>query len=115
MHMGPARKDFRAGPIWRLTATLTAMSADDGCGGRVVGVVVRRAEAVAEGVDGLALEAESDVGADASGDADVGVSEEFLDHDEVDPLFQEQGGGAGGRGSGCVGGRPGRGSCGSGG
>lgn len=30
---------------------------------------------------------------DAGGDADVSVAEEFLDHDEVDTLFQEQGGG----------------------
>ncbi|GGU50337.1 hypothetical protein GCM10015534_59530 [Streptomyces diastaticus subsp. diastaticus] len=41
----------------------------------------------------MALEAESDVGVDAGGDADVGVSEEFLDDDEVDALFEEQGGG----------------------
>lgn len=40
----------------------------------------------------MALEAESDVGVDADGDADVGVTEEFLDDDEVDALFQEQGG-----------------------
>ena len=33
------------------------------------------------------------VGVDAGGDADVGVAEEFLDDDEVDALFQEQGGG----------------------
>lgn len=79
------------GPHARLTATLTATSADDGCGGWVVGVAVRRVEGVAEGVDGLALETESYVGVDAGGDADVGVSEEFLDHDEVDALFQEQG------------------------
>lgn len=50
-------------------------------------------EDAAQGVDGLALEAESDVGVDASGDADVGVAEEFLDDDEVDALLQEQGGG----------------------
>jgi hypothetical protein len=74
-----------------LTATLTATSADDGCGGWVVGGIVVRVEGVAEGVDGVALEAESDVGVDAGGDADVGVAEEFLDHDEVDALFQEQG------------------------
>jgi hypothetical protein len=57
-----------------LTATLTATSADDGCGGWVVGGIV----ALAEGVDGVALEAESDVGVNADGDADVGVAEEFL-------------------------------------
>lgn len=33
------------------------------------------------------------MGVDAGGDADVGVAEEFLDDDEVDALFQEQGGG----------------------
>ncbi len=74
-----------------LTATLTATSTDDGRGGWVVGGIVARAEGVAEGVDGVALEAEPDVGVDAGGDADVGVAEEFLDHDEVDALFQEQG------------------------
>ena len=49
------------GLLCRLTATLTATSADDGCGGRVVWIV-GRAEDAAEGVDGLSLEAESDVG-----------------------------------------------------
>ena len=39
----------------------------------------------------MALEAKSDVGVDAGGDADVGVAKEFLDDDEVDALFQEQG------------------------
>ncbi|SCF61280.1 MULTISPECIES: hypothetical protein [unclassified Streptomyces] len=57
-----------------LTATLTATSADDGCGGWVVGEVGDPAECDVEGVDGLALETESDVGVDA----DVGVAEEFL-------------------------------------
>ena len=33
------------------------------------------------------------MGVDAGGDADVGVAEEFLDDDEIDALFQEQGGG----------------------
>lgn len=74
-----------------LTATVTATSADGGCDGRVVRVVVVRAERVAQAIDGLALEAEPDVGIDAGGDADVGVAEEFFDHDEVDTLFQEQG------------------------
>lgn len=41
----------------------------------------------AEGVDGVALEAEPDVGVDGGGDADVGVAEEFLDHDEFDAFF----------------------------
>ena len=31
------------------------------------------------------------MGVDASGDADVGVAEEFLGDDEVDALFQKQG------------------------
>jgi hypothetical protein len=70
-----------------LTATLTATSADYGCGGWVVGGIVAQAEGVVEGVDGVALEAESYVGVDAGCDADVGVAEEFLDHDEVDALF----------------------------
>jgi hypothetical protein len=76
-----------------LTATVTATSADDGHGRWIVVAVVGSAEGVAEGVDGLALEAEAYVGVDACGDADVGVSEEFLDDDEVHALFQEQGGG----------------------
>jgi hypothetical protein len=37
------------------------------------------------------LESESDVGVDGGGDADVGVSEEFLDDDEFDALFEEEG------------------------
>jgi hypothetical protein len=80
------------GPQRCLTATVTATSADDGCGGRVVGGIVALAEGVAEGVDGVALEAEPYVGVDAGGDADVGVPEEFLDDDEVDALLQEQSG-----------------------
>jgi hypothetical protein len=48
---------------------------------------------VSEDGHGFALEAESDVGVDAGGDADVGVAGEFLEHDEFDSLFQEQGGG----------------------
>lgn len=75
-----------------LTATLTATSADDNSGRRSVGVIVGGAEGVAQGVDGLALEAEADVGVDAGGYADVGVTKEFLDHDEVDALFQQEGG-----------------------
>jgi hypothetical protein len=74
-----------------LTATVTATSADDGCGWWVVGVVAGGAEGVAEGVDGLALEAEPDVGVDTGGDAYVGVAEKFLDDHEVDALFQEEG------------------------
>ncbi len=79
--------------FWRLTATATATvtaTTANGCHGRwVFGAFVGRAEGVAEGVDGLALQAEAYVGVDA----DVGVAEEFLDHDEFDALFQEQGGG----------------------
>lgn len=56
---------------------------------RMSGVV----EGTAEGIDGVSLEAESDVGVDGGGDTDVGVAEEFLDHDEFDALLQEQGGG----------------------
>lgn len=47
----------------------------------------------AEEVDGVALEAESDVGVDGGGDADVGVAEELFDYDEFDALLQEEGGG----------------------
>jgi len=87
--MKPHQSLSLVGLLWCLTAT----SADDGCGGRVVGCVAARGEGGAESVDGLALEAESDVGVDAGGDADVGVAEEFLDDDEVDALLQEQCGG----------------------
>ncbi len=77
---------------------MTATSADDGAGRRFGGVIVglgdrRAAERGAEGVDGVALEAKSYVCVDGGGDTDVGVAEEFLDHDELDALFQEQGGG----------------------
>jgi hypothetical protein len=51
------------------------------------------AEGVAEEVDGVALEAESDVGVHRRGDPDVGMAQQFLDDDEFDPLFQEEGGG----------------------
>jgi hypothetical protein len=54
-----------------LTATLTATSADDGSSRWAFRSVVSRPEGVAEGVDGLALEAESDVGVDVGRDADV--------------------------------------------
>ena len=77
---------------------MTATSVDGGCtkrwfvavvgsGGGLGGV----AEGVAEEVDGVALEAEPDVGVDGGGDADVGVAEEFLNDDEFDALFQEEG------------------------
>jgi hypothetical protein len=71
-----------------LTATVTATSAYDCYGGWVVGAVVGLVEGRPEGIDGLALEAESDVGVDAGGDTDVGVTQQLLDHDEVDSLFQ---------------------------
>ncbi|GAA3289599.1 hypothetical protein GCM10020295_01820 [Streptomyces cinereospinus] len=61
-----------------LTATLTATSADDGCGRWVVGVVVMTAEGVAQGIDGVTLESEAHVGVDAGGDADVGVAEDLI-------------------------------------
>jgi hypothetical protein len=73
-----------------LTATVTATSADDYRGGWVVRASVGLAEGVVEGVYGLALEPESDVGVDAGGDADVGMAEQLLDHDEVDALLQKQ-------------------------
>ncbi|KOV76103.1 hypothetical protein ADL01_16815 [Streptomyces sp. NRRL WC-3618] len=56
---------------------MTATSADDCCGGWVVRAVSGRVEGIVEGIDGLALQAESDVGVAAGGDADVGVAEEF--------------------------------------
>lgn len=40
----------------------------------------------------MALEPEPDVCIDGGGDIDVSVAEEFLDHDELDALLQEQGG-----------------------
>lgn len=64
------------GLLGALTAMVTATSADYDCGGWVVRVVVPGAEGMAQGVDGLALEAESDVGMDVGGDADMGVAEE---------------------------------------
>jgi hypothetical protein len=56
--------------------------------GRGVGAV---AEGVSEEVDGLALEAEADVGVDRRSHADVGMSQKFLDDHEFDALLQEQG------------------------
>ncbi len=66
------------GLLGALTATVTATSADYDCGGWVVRVIVPGAEGIPQGVDGLALEAEPDLGVDACGDADMGVAEEFL-------------------------------------
>lgn len=42
---------------------------------------------VVEGAAELALEAESDVGVDGGGDADVSVAEELLDHNQLNPLL----------------------------
>ncbi|MEU0570440.1 hypothetical protein ABZ297_34325 [Nonomuraea sp. NPDC005983] len=77
---------------------MTATSADEGgAGWRFFAVgpgtlSVRQAfEGGVEGVDGLTLEVESDMGVDG-GDADVGVAEDFFDDDEFASLLQEQGG-----------------------
>jgi hypothetical protein len=88
------------------TVTTTPADQDPACGRLVIAVAIDLAvvvarpllglgavEDAAEGVEGLALEAESDVGVDGGGDADVGVAKEFLDHDKLDALIQEQGGG----------------------
>lgn len=53
-------------------------------------VVARDGKGGAEGVYGLALEAESHMGVDGGGDADVGVAEEFLDHDEFEPCSRSR-------------------------
>lgn len=45
--------------------------------------VAVRMSGVVEG----ALEAESDVGVDGGGDADVSVAEELLDHNQLNPLL----------------------------
>ncbi|MGA5293265.1 hypothetical protein ACPCKV_04980 [Streptomyces koyangensis] len=63
-------------------ATVTETSADDGCGGWIVVVVGLAAEGVAQGADVVTLESESDVGVDAGGDTDAGVTEGLLDDDE---------------------------------
>lgn len=78
------------GRLAALTATLTATSADGLCTWWVVRGL-GGPEGVAESVDGLALEAEPDVGIYGGGDADVGVTKELLDHHELDALFEEQG------------------------
>lgn len=76
---------------------MTATSAD-GCRTKrwvvaVVGVagglrgVAQRAT---EEVDGVALEAEADLGVHRGGDADVGVAQQLLDDDEFDALLQEE-------------------------
>jgi hypothetical protein len=48
------------------------------------------AEGVSEEVDGLALEAESDVGVHGRGHPDVSVGQQLLDDDELDALLQEE-------------------------
>jgi hypothetical protein len=100
----PRRSGFRRGFLVCLTTTVTATQLDgDGPARRLawpsaVLDVVRGYgmggvgfEGVAEGGDGGLLEAGADVGVDGGGDADVGVAEEFLDHDEFDALLQEEG------------------------
>lgn len=68
-------------------------NADGNVGGRLRRpLLIFGAEGGAEGVDGLVLEVESDVCIDVGGDTDVRMSEEFFDHDEVDTLFEEEGG-----------------------
>lgn len=63
---------------------MTVTSADGCCINRQIvavagidGGLAEVAQRMVEEVDGLALEAESDVGVDVGGDADVGVAEEF--------------------------------------
>ena len=77
---------------------LTAV-VDGNVSGRVLHkAVVRRrcpaldglAEGVAEEVDGVALEAEPDVGVHRRSHADVGIAQQLLDHDEFDALLQEE-------------------------
>ena len=50
----------------------------------------RASEGVAEEVDGVALEAEPDMGIHRRGHPDVGVAQQLLDHDEFDALLQEE-------------------------
>lgn len=77
---------------------MTATSADGCCTkgwvvavDRLGGWLGSIAECVAEQVDGVVLEAESDVGVHRGGHADVGVAQQFLDHDEFDALLKEKG------------------------
>jgi DNA-binding transcriptional regulator YhcF (GntR family) len=78
---------------------LTATSADGGSGeGWFVAVVVLAgclggvAEGTAEEVDGVALEAEADVGVHGGGDTDVGVPQQLLDHARVTGVVVGRGG-----------------------
>jgi len=50
-------------------------------------------EGVGEAVDGVALEAEADVGVHRRGHAYVSMTQQLLDDDEFDALFEEEGGG----------------------
>lgn len=78
-----------------MTATSADGGSDEGWFLAVVGLAGGLggvAEGVAEEVDGVALESEPDVGVDGGGDADVGVAQQLLDHDEFHSLFQEEGG-----------------------
>ena len=72
---------------------MTATSADGRCAERWFVAFPGVAEGASEEVDSVALKTEPDVGVNGGGDADVGVAEEFLDHDEFHSLFQEEGGG----------------------
>ncbi|WP_371523125.1 hypothetical protein [Kitasatospora sp. NBC_01300] len=76
---------------------MTATSADECCTRRRVIAVIRPtgrlcgiAEGAAEEVDGVGLEAETDVGVDGGGDIDVGGAEDFVDDEEFDALIQEE-------------------------
>ncbi|WP_209310868.1 hypothetical protein [Streptomyces spiramenti] len=77
-----------------MTEVVDGNVADDGgAGWRFVAVgasclgALRAVEFGAEGVDGVALKAEPDVGGGV--DADVGVAEEFLDDDEFNSPLQQ--------------------------
>jgi hypothetical protein len=63
--------------------TLTATSADEDCRRRWIVRVIFGAECIAQTIDGLALETESDVSADICCDAGMGEAEEVLDRGEV--------------------------------
>lgn len=51
-------------------------------------------ELVVEGAEGVGLVGQAGVGVRVRGDHDVGVAEEFLDGDQGDAAFDEQGGAA---------------------
>jgi len=57
-----------------------------GSGGRCGGVP----EGVAEEVDGVALEARPDVGIHGCGHSNMSMSQQFLDDDEFDALFEQE-------------------------